>query len=178
MVDWNNVAEQAMFAWEQFIVWFLSIPIEAQVLVIIGVVASLILVGVIVYFVLKGVAYLVYYILKGVYLLLKWIFVGIYKLFEEIYYAISGKERPVKEVKEEVAQQVEQKLYEKPIEVIVQADSAPKEFVILQSNAMFCEDCGNKLGDRIHAQLYENGVAFCVHCGKGYRLSEMEIQQY
>ena len=76
MVDWNHVAEQAMFAWEQFIEWFLSMPIEAQVLVIVGVVASLILAGIIVYFVLKGVAYLVYYILKGVYLLLKGIFVG------------------------------------------------------------------------------------------------------
>lgn len=175
MVNWNNVAEQAMFAWERFIGWFLSISIEAQVLVIIGVVAALILAGIIVYFVLKGVAYLVYYILKGVYLLLKGIFVGIYKLFEEIYYAISGKERPVKE---QAGEEVQPPVYEKPIEVVVQAKSAPKEFGILQPNAIFCEDCGNELGERIHAQLYENGVAFCVHCGKGYRLSEMEIQQY
>ena len=174
MVDWNNVAEQASLAWEQFIGWFLSMPIEAQVLVIIGVIATLILAGIIVYFVLKGVAYLVYYILKGVYLLLKGIFVGLYKLFEEIYYALSGKEKPIKEVVEE---QTPTPIIEKTPEQ-VHIEPVKKEVQVLQPNAMFCEDCGNKFTERMHEQLYENGIAFCVHCGRGYRLNEIELKQY
>ena len=101
MVNWEQVGEQALLYWEQFVEWFLGMPIYAQVLLIVGAVAAIVLAVIIVYYVLKGVAHLVYYILKGTYLLIKGIFVGIYKLFEELYYVISGKPRPVKEPSDE-----------------------------------------------------------------------------
>ena len=47
---------------------------------------------------------------------------------------------------------------------------------MLKPNATFCEDCGSKFTERMHEQLYENGAAFCVHCGKGY-VQELEIEQ-
>ena len=97
MVNWEQIAEQALLYWQEFISWFLGMPIYVRVLLIIGAVASIILAVILVYFVLKSVAYLIYYILKGTYLLLKAIFLGIYMLFEELYYAISGKPKPVKE---------------------------------------------------------------------------------
>ncbi len=171
MVDWEQIAEQASYIWEDFIGWFLSIPIEAQILVIIGAVAAVILAGIIVYFVLKGVAYLIYYILKGVYLLLKGIFVGLYKLFEEIYYAVSGKQRPPKEVIEE---QVQVPAYKEPM----QEKTVQKEYQLIQQNVMFCSECGSKFTERMHEQIYQNGVAYCVNCGKGYRLHEIEVSHY
>ncbi|MHA1194377.1 MAG: hypothetical protein ACTSP9_19185, partial [Promethearchaeota archaeon] len=96
MVNWNEIADQIFMHWQEFLQWFLSVPLYGQVLVVVGAVAVLILALVVVYYVLKGVAYLIYYILKGVYLLLKAIFLGLYKLFEELYYAITGNPRPVK----------------------------------------------------------------------------------
>ena len=64
------------------------------------------------------------------------------------------------------------------MEIVVQAEPIQKEIGILQPEAMFCEDCGNKLSKEIQAQIYQNGVAFCIYCGKGYRLSEMEVHHY
>jgi hypothetical protein len=171
MADWEQVSERASYIWENFIGWFLSIPIEAQILVIIGAVAVVILAGIIVYFVLKGVAYLIYYILKGVYLLLKGIFVGLYKLFEEIYYAISGKQKPAKEVAEE---QPQVPIYKEPIQEM----PVQNQYQIIQKNANYCTECGSKFSERMHAQIYQNGVAFCVNCGKAYRLHELEVSQY
>jgi hypothetical protein len=171
MVDWNQIAEHASLTWENFITWFLSLSIATQVLVIIGAVATVILAGIIVYYVLKGTAYLIYYILKGAYLLLKGIFLGLYKLFEKLYYIISGKQKPIKEVLEE---EVQAPTYKEPEE----EKRIQKEYQLLQQNAMFCSDCGNKFTERMIEQISQNGAAFCVNCGKGYRLHEIEVSQY
>ena len=80
--------------WEEIVNWFLIQPIYGQILVLVGVIALLALAVVIVYYVLKGVAYLVYYILKGVYYLLKGLGLLFYKAFEALYYAISGETKP------------------------------------------------------------------------------------
>ncbi len=174
MVDWTQVAEDALFYWEQFVVWFLAMPIYAQVLLIVGAVAALVLAVIIVYYVLKGVAHLVYYILKGTYLLIKGIFVGIFKLFEELYYVISRKPRPVKEQKCcEQPEQPQQPLQEQ--EVILPSQ---KEIQIIQPDAIFCSECGTQYTERMIEQLKLNGIAYCVFCGKGYKSTEIKLEQY
>jgi len=177
MVDWEQIGEQALLYWENFITWFLGMPIYAQVLLIIGAVAAIVLAVIIVYYVLKGTAYLIYYILKGTYLLIKGIFVGIYKLFEEIYYAISGKPKPVKAPSDKkCCEQPEslQESYEEE-EIIVPSQ---KGIEIVLPDAVFCGECGSQYTERMIEQLKLNGIAYCVYCGKGYKSTEVEVEQY
>ncbi len=169
--NWNQISDQALLYWQEFMAWFLGMPIPAQVLMIIGTVASLILAVLIVYFVLKGVGYLIYYILKGVYLLLKGIFEGLYKLFEEIYYAISGKPKPVKKASISEEQKVNQpQTYVEP-EII---KPVLKEIQTVQPNAVYCSECGSQYTEKMLEQLAETGIAFCVYCGKGYKSITVE----
>jgi DNA-directed RNA polymerase subunit RPC12/RpoP len=169
--NWNQISDQALLYWQEFMTWFLNMPIPAQVLIIIGAVASLILSVLIVYFVLKGVGYLIYYILKGVYLLLKGIFEGLYKLFEEIYYDISGKPKPVKKASSSEEQKINPpQTYVEP-EII---KPVLKEIQTVQPNAVYCSECGSQYTERMLEQLAENGVAFCVYCGKGYKANLVE----
>lgn len=169
--NWNQISDQVLLYWQEFMTWFLNMPIPAQVLMIIGTVASLILAVLIVYFVLKGVGYLIYYILKGVYLLLKGIFEGLYKLFVEIYYDLSGKPKPVKKASISEEQKVNQpQTYVEP-EII---KPVLKEIQTVQPNAVYCSECGSQYTERMLEQLAENGIAFCVYCGKGYKANLVE----
>ena len=70
--------------WQAMLDWFLGLPLFGQILVIAGAIAILVLSIVLVYYVIKGVAYLVYYILKGVYYLIYGLFYGLYKLWRAI----------------------------------------------------------------------------------------------
>jgi len=173
MVEWDYIRDQILVGFEEFMNWFLSIPMYGQILVIVGIVASLVLAAVIIYYVIKGVAYLIYYILKGVYLLLKGIGLGLYKLCEALYYAISGRPKPIK-----------QPCYEQP-----QAPSLPQKELIkvepiqqnyqpIQPNATFCSECGMEFTERMHHQLAETGVVYCVHCGKGYKARAANIEAF
>jgi len=169
--NWDQISDQVLLYWQEFMTWFLSMPIPAQVLMIIGTVASLILAVLIVYFVLKGVGYLIYYILKGVYLLLKGIFEGLYKLFEEIYYDVSGKPKPAKKASISEEQKVN------PPQTYVEPEIIKpmlKEIQTVQTNAVYCSECGSQYTERMLEQLAENGVAFCVYCGKGYKANLVE----
>jgi len=169
--NWNQISDQVLLYWQEFMTWFLSMPIHAQVLVIIGTVASLILAVIIVYYVLKGVGYLIYYILEGVYLLVKGIFEGLYKLFEEIYYDISGKPKPVKKASSSEEQKVNQpQTYVEP-EII---KPVLKEIQAVQPNALYCSECGSQYTEKMLEQLAETGIAFCVYCGKGYKANLVE----
>ncbi|NVM17422.1 MAG: hypothetical protein HWN80_06875 [Candidatus Lokiarchaeota archaeon] len=173
MANW----EHALGYWQEFIEWFLGMPIYAQVLLIVGAVAVIVLAVILVYFVLKGVAYLIYYILKGTYLLLKAIFLGIYKLFEELYYTISGKPKPIKEFSDKKCYEqpeAPQQSYEEQ-EIIVPSQ---KEIQIIQPDAVFCSECGTQYTERMLEQLRGNGIAYCVYCGKGYKSTEVEVEQY
>ena len=177
MVDWKQIAEQALLYWQEAITWFLALPIYSQVIVILAAIGVIVLSVVIVYYTLKGVAYLVYYILKGVYLLLKGIFTGLYKLFEEIYYGITGKPKPIKESSEEKCceqQETLQQSYEEQ-EII---KPQQKEMQIVQPDAVFCSECGSQYTARMLEQLGENGTAYCVFCGKGYKSTKVEVEQY
>jgi len=174
MVNWNAIADQSFLYWQEFLQWFLSIPIYGQVLVVVGAVAVLILAGIIVYYVLKGVAYLVYYILKGVYLLLKGIFLGLYKLFEELYYGITGKPRPVKKEKEpEVEPHVSDAQVEEPR---IETPTVIKHISPIQPDAAYCSECGNQFTEQMQQKLHENGNVFCVFCGKGYKSNVIVIE--
>ena len=177
MVDWNNMATQALLYWQEFITWFLALPIFSQVFLIMAAVGAIILSVIIVYYTLKGVAYLVYYILKGVYLLLKGIFTGLYMLFEEIYYGISGKPKPIKESSDKKCceqQKTSPQSYEEQ-EII---KPMQKEVQIIQPDAVFCSECGSQYTERMLGQLSENGIAYCVFCGKGYKSTEVKVEQY
>jgi len=173
MVNWDQVANEVLTYWEQFLGWFLSIPIYAQMLLIIGAVAAIVLAVIVVYYVLKGVAHLIYYILKGTYMLIKGILVGIYKLFEELYYAISGKPRPVKEPSDKNC--CEQKEIIQEQEVI---QPSQEEILIVQTDAQFCSECGTQYTERMIEQLKVNGTAYCVYCGTGYKSAEVKVEQY
>jgi len=174
MVDWNNVAETAMYYWEEFLNWFLNIPLYGQVLVVIGIAAIVVLTVITVFYILKGVAYLVYYILKGIYLLLKSIGLLFYKLFEALYYAISGKPRQIKQEQEEkqVYPQGQKEPEVQPMQPVI------KELYELESNAAYCTECGAEFTERMHQQLADRRVAYCVHCGKGFKANMVEVEQY
>ncbi len=175
MVKWNAIADQAFLYWQEFLQWFLSVPVYGQVLVLVGAVAVLILAGVIVYYVLKGAAYLIYYVLKGVYLLLKAIFLGFYKLFEELYYGITGKPRLVKNEKEpEIEPDVSVAQVEEPR---IETQHVLKHVTPIQPDAAYCSECGNQFTEQMQQKLHENGNVFCVYCGKGYKANAIEIAQ-
>ena len=171
MVDWTQVAEHANYYWQQFLEWFLSIPMYGQALVIVGAVAVVALAGILVYYVLKGTAYLIYYILKGVYYLLKAIFIGIYKIFEELYYAISGKPKPVKAQKSEESEELQQVVEPK---VVSKAKySAPSEYDMIRPNAAYCNECGSEFTPYMKQQLSSNGFAFTV--GRDLNLKKLKL---
>lgn len=169
MNNWNSIIDKALIYWEEFAAWFLNIPIYGQILVIFGAVAILIITGVLVYYILKGIAYLVYYILKGTYLLLKAIILGIYKLLRELYYAISGKPKPVKEKEEELSVNRNKQEQIKPISSDLQ---------MINPNAAYCSECGSQFSEKMLRQLSENGIVYCVNCGKGYKSNLIIVENY
>ena len=148
-------------AWQEIVDWFLVQPLYGQILVLVGVIAVLALAVVIVYYVLKGVAYLVYYILKGVYYLLKGIGLLFFKICEGLYYVISGKPKPGSQ------QQQIQPQFSKP--VIQNAQ-------IVRPEVAFCSECGNKFTDSMLRTLSEKNEAFCIHCGKAFQATSVGIE--
>ncbi|MFW9821962.1 MAG: hypothetical protein ACFFE4_03460 [Candidatus Thorarchaeota archaeon] len=148
--------------WSDPIGWFLEFPLLGQILIIIGLIAITIAALVLVYYILKGLAYLLYYLSKGLYLFLKAIFTGIYRIFEEIFYAISGKPRkksqkiilPTSESKE--TSEYSPKTHEVPPEKI----------------PYYCTECGQKLTESMGTLLTARGIAFCFSCGKEFKLKK------
>lgn len=159
MVDINVFG----IAWQEIVNWFLAQPIFAQVLVLIGVFAVLVLAVILVYYILKGVGYLVYYLLKGVYYLLKGIGLLFYKLFEGLYYAISGKPKPQSNTETpQQAQQQQQAPQVKEEEPIVPIQKSSQ---LVRPEVTFCSECGSRFTDTMLHSLTETGVAYCIHCG-------------
>ncbi|MHA2390569.1 MAG: hypothetical protein ACXAEX_01255 [Promethearchaeota archaeon] len=156
--------------WEEIVNWYLAQPIYGQILILVGVFALLALAIVIVYYVIKGVAYLIYYILKGVYYLLKSIGLLFYKIFEALYYAISGEEKPTKDpVKEQLAPPQVEKEPEPIIPI-------QKTYQTVQSDVTFCSECGNKFSDTMIQALSTKGAVYCIHCGKGFQANSLKIE--
>jgi len=161
--------EGQMFSmyWQEIVDWFVVQPIYGQILILVGVIALLALAVVIVYYVLKGVAYLVYYILKGVYYLLKGIGLLIYKIFEGLYYNISGKPKPG------TPQQQNQPQISK---IVIQNVPIQKSFQDVHPEVTFCSECGNKFSNSMLNTLSENNVVYCIHCGKGFHANSTVIE--
>ena len=161
--------EGQMFSmyWQEIVDWFVVQPIYGQILILVGVIALLALAVVIVYYVLKGVAYLVYYILKGVYYLLKGIGLLIYKIFEGLYYNISGKPKPG------TPQPQNQPQIRK---TVIQNVPIQKSFQEVHPEVTFCSECGNKFSNSMLNTLSENSVVYCIHCGKGFHANQIGIE--
>ncbi len=170
MVNWTDVIN----GWQLFANWYFSLPLLGQVMVIIGIFAAIALVLILIFYIIYGLCYLVYYIFKGIYYLFKYIALGIYKIFEALYYALSGKEKPIKAPNGAV----------QPTPVIVQKVPqtqhvhAPidRNIQYVNSGVMFCTECGNHFTESMSKQMNENGMAFCVYCGKGFKLTSMGIE--
>ena len=152
-----------IWTWEELSSWYLTLPAYGQVLCLLAAFALIALVVALVYYIIKGVAYLVYYILKGVAYLVGGIFYGIYKLFEALYYLLTGKERPKKV--EEVSTTPIEKV------IIVQEVKAKVE-----PTPLYCSECGSEITDTMSQQLDMSGIAYCAHCGKGYKSGFIEIE--
>ena len=156
---------------EELVNWFLIQPIYGQILVLVGAIALLALTVVIVYYILKGVAYLVYYILKGVYYLLKGIGLLFYKIFEALYYAISGELKP--ECCNPAQEQQAPPQVEKHPEPII---LVPKTYQPVNPDVTFCSECGSKFSDSMIRTFSNKGFVYCIHCGKGFQSQLVNIE--
>ncbi len=151
-MEWEEFFNSIGFWYNIFVEWYLSAPIVAQVFAIIGLVTIFALAVTLVYFAIKGVAYLVYYILKGLYLLLKYIGYGFYKLTEGFYLLVSGKKKPSKA---------------KSSQTNIQNTVSYHQNYILE----FCSECGRKVSDRMKVNFEKNGMTFCENCGTQLNLN-------
>ena len=76
-MEWENIFNSIGSWYNVFIEWYISAPIYGQVFALIGLITLLALAITLLFYVIKGIAYLVYYTFKGVYYLLKYIMVFI-----------------------------------------------------------------------------------------------------
>jgi DNA-directed RNA polymerase subunit RPC12/RpoP len=53
-----------------------------------------------------------------------------------------------------------------------------KEIQIVQPDPVYCSECGSQYTEIMLEQLKENGIAYCVFCGKGYKSIEVKAEQY
>ncbi len=163
VVNWGILETGWERIWNDPIGWFLEFPLFTQILIIIGLIALTIAALVLVYYILKGVAYLLYYLFKGLYLLLKAIFTGIYKLLEGLYYAISGKPR-------KKAPQITSL----PSEPIIPPEDSPMSPEVTDVKIpYYCTECGQKITESMNTLLTSRGVAFCFYCGKEFKLKKV-----
>ncbi|MFX0081034.1 MAG: hypothetical protein ACFE94_04700 [Candidatus Hodarchaeota archaeon] len=167
-IDWSMFQTGWDYLWEDPVGWFLELPLLSQIFVIIGIIVLTILAVVLVYYILKGVAYLLYYLFKGLYYLFKGIFLGLYKLFQALYYAISGKPK-------------------KKEEMIPQSPGTPtispqQVNNLIERNEIripsYCTECGQKITESMESLLTSRGIAFCFYCGKQFELKVAENPRY
>ena len=151
-MEWENVFNNIGFWYNVFVEWYLEQPIYGQVLTIIGLITLLALAITLVYYVIKGIAYLVYYIFKGVYLLLKYIGYGFYKLTEGFYYLVSGKSKPSKKETSHTS---------------IQNNFTDEYQYILE----YCSECGRRMSKRMKLHFEKNGMTFCENCGTNLNLN-------
>ncbi|MHA1490240.1 MAG: hypothetical protein ACTSRI_11375 [Promethearchaeota archaeon] len=129
MVNIENWREWMVFnsvSFGQMAEWFLSQPFYGQIITVIT------LIGVAIYYLLKGIAYLIYYILKGLFYLLKGICIGFYKLFKALYHAISGK--PIKDAKKQTPVMLAK-------QVPVPAQPAQRVVKEIRPEVAYCSEC-------------------------------------
>ncbi len=151
-MDWRNIVGNLSLWYNEFINWYLVQPIYAQVLSIIGIIAVLALMVTIVYYTIKGIAYLVYYILKGIFYLLKGIGLLFFKLSEGFYHVISGEIEPEKQTQNDNLQNA----------------------MSVSKRISYCSECGKSISEKMINQMLSQNIAYCVNCGKSLRLIEYQ----
>ncbi|MFX1345578.1 MAG: hypothetical protein ACFFAI_10755 [Promethearchaeota archaeon] len=167
-VDWSLFQTGWDYIWKDPIGWFLELPLLNQILILIGIVILSILAIVLVYYVLKGVAYLLYYLFKGLYYLFKAIFLGLYKLFEALYYAITGKSKKKGETPPQTHEISTIPPHQVPTLIERNEISIPS----------YCTECGQKITKSMESLLISRGIAFCFYCGKGFKLKVAENSNF
>ncbi|MFW9877923.1 MAG: hypothetical protein ACFFG0_32985 [Candidatus Thorarchaeota archaeon] len=156
-MDWRNIVDNIYMLYNEFIDWYLVQPIYGQILAIIGIIALLTLAVILIYYIIKGIAYLIFYTLKGIYYLLKGIGFGIFKLGDGFYNLVSGKHKSKKQIENNML----------PIKVQISR---------INTNTLFCNECGRKFSEKMMTNILSNRTVFCVNCGKEYNL--IEFQKY
>lgn len=146
--------------WTQFADWFLTQPLFAQILIIVGIVAIIVLAAILVYYIVKGVAYLLYYLAKGLYHLFKAIILAFTKLFKAIYKSIQGRS-------------------DQPVPSYQQPQNNTKSTVVSVKNPeeiSFCYECGKFYSDNVKNLLHSKGSAFCEQCGKNLTTNPIKVK--
>jgi hypothetical protein len=145
-MDWETFLENLGVWYSLFTEWYLEQPIFGQVLAIIGIIALLALSITLIYYIIKGIAYLVYYIIKGVFYLLKYIGYGFFKLCESFYLLVSGKPRSKAQKNNHFKNQ----------------NSFNEEHRVFIE---YCCECGKKITNKMKNHIKANEIVFCVNCG-------------
>jgi hypothetical protein len=45
----------------------------------------------------------------------------------------------------------------------------------LQTNTVYCNECGKRFSEKMMKKMQLNGTAFCVHCGKEVHITQFQI---
>ncbi|MFX1313693.1 MAG: hypothetical protein ACFFHD_13945 [Promethearchaeota archaeon] len=149
-MNWSNIFENIHLWYNEFIEWYFMQPIYVQILSIVGIISLLSLIIILIYYLIKGIAYLVYYLLKGIYYLLKGIGYGFFKLCNGFYNLISGKSN--------AKTQTENKF--KSFE-----DSN-------RTTIIYCTKCGKPFSEKMIMKFNYDGVVFCEKCGNKIKFLE------
>ncbi|MFX0083319.1 MAG: hypothetical protein ACFE94_16355 [Candidatus Hodarchaeota archaeon] len=153
-MDWRNIIDNIYLWYNEFLDWYLVQPIYGQILAIIGIIALLALAVTLIYYVIKGIAYLIFYTLKGIYYLLKGIGLGIFKLCKGFYNLVSGEYKSKKQI------------YNNNIHI-------ENQFTQINRNTLYCKECGKGFSEKMMKKIFAHGNVFCVNCGKEYTLAEL-----
>jgi len=145
-MDWENLLENISVWYNIFLEWYSQQPLYGQVLAIIGIIAILVSIVILIYYIIKGIAYLIYYSIKGVFYLLKYIGYGFFKLFEGFYLLVSGKSK----YKSRNNNQFN-----------IRNSSTMEHRIFLE----YCSECGKRLNNKMKDHLEKNEIVFCVNCG-------------
>jgi hypothetical protein len=97
--------------------------------------------------------------------------IGFYRLCEWLYYSLSDKEKPQKEVPEVI--QI-QKVAVSPRGTAV-AISKETKLPEPSDEPTFCPYCGIKFPKRMVEMMRTNGISYCHFCGKGFKEGMVEI---
>lgn len=183
MVDWTDwymyYDGDVSFTWGDFVDWFLSAPLFGQILIIVGIVTIIALVGILVYYIMKGIAYLIYYIFKGIGYLFYYLGLGIYKICEGLYYTITGKQK--KQPVNQHVQMSKQTTHSRfQTQNIIPMQKFPTSRPVRDHNSRqskvsyeleggtFCPMCGEHFSEKSQEVLRVKGKMYCSYCGSAY----------
>ena len=152
------ISQSHSIYWQEFVIWFLSLPLFYQIIVGVGIATIIVLVLIGVYYLLKGIAYLIYYTLKGVYYLIKGLAIGIYRLLNWIYNLIIGKNES-----EEQEPESTEPIVAQPVPISMGHDNIEQtESELIK----YCPECGVEFTNSMTYQLNKDGYVYCSYCGK------------